>query len=193
MGALVTRTIRFAGGHARAKWNPADKVEIGDRRLVPREIIVQISGGKNEPDLGLKIEVREGIPRYVELVLRARADGPEIRPRDLTAIRLDAWLKQIVAACSVVASGDDGTIWSKPVDDRSAIGDIRRATSGRPRTVTPELLEKVAEIYSDHVSDRPTEAVKRSFGVEHRTAARYVQKARAAGLLPPTVPGKKKA
>ena len=41
--------------------------------------------------------------------------------------------------------------------------------------------------------DRPTEAVARSFGVSHRTAARYVQQARAAGHLPKTDPGKKKA
>jgi Family of unknown function (DUF6214) len=193
MGASSTRSIPLAQGHGRATWNNADKVEIGDRRLVPREIVVQINGGKNEPDFGMRIGVREGIPQVTEVVLKARPEGPEVRDRDLRAIRLTEWLERVVAACSVVDSTGDGTVWSKPVDDHTARADIRRAMPGRPRTITPELLQKVAETYRNHLSDKPTEAVKRSFGVEHRTAARYVQRAREAGLLPPTVPGKKQA
>src|SRR5215207_1996697 len=125
----VTQSITFMGGHGRAVWDPADKVEIGDRRRVPREILVQIRGGKNEPDLGMKIEVREGIPQWVEVTLRARPDGPEVRDKHLAAIHLGDWLNQVVAACSLGLSGvdPDGTVWSKPVDDQSAVGDIRRA------------------------------------------------------------------
>jgi hypothetical protein len=188
--ATVTQT--FLEGHGRAQWDPADKVELGDRRLVPREIFVHIRGGKKEPDILMKIEVREGIPRWAEVALRARPDGPEVRDRDLSAIRLNDWLERIVAMASTVAPGGD-TVWSKPEDDRTAAADIRRAVSGRPRTVTPELLQKVAAIYRQHFDKGPTEAVKRSFGVSHRTAARYVQQARAAGHLPETDPGKKKA
>ena len=179
-------------GHGQATWDPADKVEVGDRRRVPREIFVQIRGGEKEPDLGMKIEVRQGIPQWAEVVLRARPDGPEVRDKDLAAIRLNDWLESIVAMCSVVKSVPDGTVWSKPVNDWSAVPDIRRAVSGRRRTVTPELLQTVAEVYRQHF-DKPTEAVRRSFGVSHRTAARYVQQARVAGHLPETDPGKKKA
>jgi hypothetical protein len=191
MAARVTHT--FMEGHGRATWDPADKVEVGDRRRVPREIFVQIRGGKNEPDLGMKIEVRDGIPRWAVVTLQARPDGPEVRDKDLAAIRLNDWLEHIVAMCSVAESAADGTVWSKPVNDRTAVADIRRAISGRRRIVTPELLQKVADVYRQHFEKGPTEAVSRSFGVSHRTAARYVQQARAAGNLPDTDPGKKRA
>jgi hypothetical protein len=197
MDVSVTRSVPLWGGHGLATWDPAaDKVQLGDRRLVPREILVRVRGGPKEPDLAMKIEVRKGIPQWVEVVLRARPDGSEeVRDKHLRAIRLGDWLEQIVAACSLGFSGAgaDGTVWSKPVDDRSAVADIRRAVSGQPRTVTPELLQKVSEIYRQHFADRPTESVARAFNVKHRTAARYVQRARSAGYLPPTDPGKKKA
>src|SRR4051794_23456181 len=104
MNARVTQTFTFMDGHGRAEWDPADKVEIGDRRQVPREISVQIRGDKSEPDLVMKIEVREGIPRWTQVTLVARPDGPEVRDKDLAAIRLNDWLERIVAMCSTVRS-----------------------------------------------------------------------------------------
>jgi len=184
---LLTHSFTFWGDHGVATWELAD-VEIGDR-LVPQEIFVLIRGGKTQPDLEMKIEVREGIPQCVELVLRARPDGPEIRDKDLAVIRVSDWLEQIVARCSLVRSGSG---WGKPVDDRTALADITRIRSGRPR-ISREHLKKVAEVYRQHFDKQPTTAVARVFGVKHRTAARYVQQARAAGHLPKTNPGKKKA
>jgi DNA-binding transcriptional regulator LsrR (DeoR family) len=73
-----------------------------------------------------------------------------------------------------------------------ALANVRRARSGRP-CISRERLQKVAEIYREHIDDRPTEAVSRTFGISHRTAARYVQQARESGLLPDTTPGKRKA
>jgi hypothetical protein len=184
----LTHSFTFWGDHGLATWELAD-VEIGDR-LVPQEIFVYICGGIAQPDLEMKIEVRDGIPQCVELMFRARPDGPEVRDKDLAVVRVGDWLEQIVAQCSLVRSGP-GT-WSKPVDDRSALADITRSRAGRPR-ISREHLKKVAEVYRRHFDKRPTEAVARAFGVKHRTAARYVQQARAAGYLPDTDPGKKKA
>jgi len=190
---MVTVSHTFWDGYGRATYEPGDRVQVGERRI-PREILVQIRGGANDPDVELKIEVREGIPQWVEVWLKARPDGPEVRDKHLAAIRLGDLLEQIVAMCSLKYSGTGPgwTAWSKPVDDRNAVADIRHALAGRPRTVTPERLQKVAEVYRQHFNQRPTEAVARSFGVSHRTAARYVQQARSAGLLPETEPGKKK-
>lgn len=192
----VTATLTFWDGCGRATYEPGDRVEIGDRRI-PREILVKVRGRRNEPDLAMKIEVRDGIPQWVDLWMKARPDGSEIRDKHLVSIRLKEWLQLIVAMCSTKYSGTGPggtTIWSQPVHDPTAIPDIRRSLSGRPRTVTPDRLHKVAEIYRQHFDEgRPTDAVARSFGVAHRTAARYVQQARAAGLLPKTEQGKKKA
>ena len=164
----------------------------GDRRRVPREIVVQIRGGANQPDYEMKIEVRKGVPRWAEVTLRARPDGPEVRDKDLDAIRLDDWLEQIAAMCSVAHSGTGAGWegWSKPVNDGGALADIRRVKSGRPR-ISRERLQKVAEIYRQHFDDRPTNAVATAFGKDPRTAARYVRLAHDAGFLPDTTKGKK--
>lgn len=194
LGLRVTYAVTFWGGHGRATYGAVDTM-IGDR-VVPSEIFVEIRGGFSQPDLSMKIEVRQGIPVWTEVRLHSRPDGPEVREKDLAQIRLNNWLEQIVAITSMKFAGVPGDPatwgWAKPVNDKSALADIRRVRSGRAR-VSQERLSKVAEVYREHVNDRPTEAVSRAFGVSHRTAARYVQRARDLGLLPPTVPGKKKA
>jgi hypothetical protein len=54
-------------------------------------------------------------------------------------------------------------------------------------------LEEVAQVYREHVASSPTRMVAMLCGYSERTAARRVQQARAAGLLPKTTPGKRKA
>lgn len=189
----MTHAFNFWGGHGRATYDAVD-TKIGDR-MVPSAISVEIRGGPAQPDLSMEIEVRQGIPVWTKVCVHSRPDGPEVREKDLSQIRLNDWLEQIVAQTSMKITGVPGQWgagWSKPVDDTSALADMQRVRSGRSR-MSQERLSKVAEIYREHLSDRPTEAVSRAFGVSHRTAARHVQQARERGLLPPTVPGKKKA
>ncbi len=191
----MTHSIEFWHGHGLATWDiDAARVVVGDR-LVPEQISVNVRGGPSTPDLSMKIEVRQGIPVCTEVTLTARPDGPEVRDKDLEYLRLGDWLEQIVALASMKFSGSfpgGVTGWAKPVDDYTALRDIRRLRSGRSR-MSPERLQKIADVYRQHVDARPTEAVARAFGVSHRTAARYVDQARKADLLPPTSPGKKKA
>jgi hypothetical protein len=153
---------------------------------VPQTIVVSIDGGLNQPDYMMKVEVRQGLPQWTEVTLRARADGSEVRDKDLTAVRLDAWLQQIVAMVSTIGG-------SKPLaDTKPALTDIGLAMKGRPR-ISREHLEQVANIYRDHIDGRPTEAVATAFGKDRRTAARYVRLARDAGYLPDTTRGKRNA
>jgi hypothetical protein len=171
-----------------------DWVPVGDR-WVPRQILVH-SPVPDQPDLTLKIEVRQGIPVYTEVIVRSRPNGPDVRKRDLD-IPLDDWLEQFVGVCSMIgkdfdSSGKPGRLVKQPSDRRAAMVNARRVRSGRPRLAS-DRLQKVALLYREHIADRPTEAVSRAFGVSHRTAARYVQQARGAGLLPDTTPGKRKA
>lgn len=182
----MTHSFTFWDGAGTATWDVADVV-VGDR-LVPQEINVSIRGGFKQPDLDMKIEVRQGVPQWTEVVLRSRPGGPEVRAKDLDAIRLDDWLEQIVAECSLKKSGSG---WGKPVQDISAVRDIRSVRRS-PRSVTPEMVSAAAEIYKAHFDGRPTDAVARSFGVSYRTAARYIQHARATGLLSKTEQGRKK-
>lgn len=62
------------------------------------------------------------------------------------------------------------------------------------RGTTKAELEQVAKLYREHVEGRPVESIRTLMGYgSDRTAARRVEQARAAGLLPSTTPGKKKA
>jgi hypothetical protein len=63
--------------------------------------------------------------------------------------------------------------------------------SSSSAAVTPALLAEVARVYRENLDGNPTEAVAKYTGREHRTAALYVQRARKAGLLGPTSPGRK--
>jgi hypothetical protein len=191
---LVRRTLSFTGGITATYDSASGRVQVGDRWVPPR-IIVHSPGSAKEPDLRMTIEVRQGIPAWTEVTLQARPDGPEVRRRDLD-LPLDGWLEQIVAACSLSAVAVDAsgqwTTLVQPIEDRAALMNVRGARSGRPR-IPQERLQEVADVYREHIEDRPTEAVSRAFGVSHRTAARYVQQARGADLLPDTTPGKRKA
>jgi hypothetical protein len=59
------------------------------------------------------------------------------------------------------------------------------AAPRRRRTLTPEFLERVAEVYRDALAEGkpPTAAVGDAFGVEHSTASKYVRRARDVDLL----------
>lgn len=185
---MAAEIHRFWGGHGQATCDfDAGSVLVGNR-LIPQEIRVTVRGGPSQPDMEMKIEVREGMPECVEFTLRARPDGPEIRDKDLGVVRVAYWLEQIVAMCSMKQS-ETGLV---TMGSQTALSDITRIRTKRPQ-ISREHLKNVSEVYRQHFDTRPTEAVSRTFGVSHRTAARYVQKARAAGYLPDTDRGKKKA
>lgn len=160
-------------------------VPVGDR-LVPEAIFIKVDSDNANPELKMKIEVRQGIPIFTEVTLKSNPGGPDIRDRDLKNIYLDNWLREIVAEFSESPDGEgDG-------DRRHAIKNVEQVRKGRSR-MSPEYLERVAKVYRDNVTGKPTDAVRRAFGLTPRTAARYVSRAREAGLLPPTDPGVKKA
>jgi hypothetical protein len=91
--------------------------------------------------------------------------------------------------------GDTGTTPNRTERESwEADGILQRAFAGRSRGATPGELQLVADVYRANIDGNPTRAVKEDLGyASDRTAARRVERARAAGLLPPTTPGKRKA
>lgn len=170
-----------------AVYDSSTVVTVGDR-LLPAEILVTFPG-KNQPALTMRIVVRKGIPVCTELSLKAD-ETTEVRAKDLSLVRIDDWLEYITAACSESAESSVITV-GEP--DAGALKAVRQARKATRRSVTPEILERVAGIYREHIADRPVQAVMAAFGTSERTAARYVERCRAEGLLPKTEPGRKKA
>ena len=185
------------------------RVAVGDR-WVPPVIVVNLPGGAAQPSLEMTIEVRQGIPVCAELRLSARADGPEVRDKDLRAVRIESLIEQAVARCSMRQVDPSEIPRMSPADladgipaenyeaarrvRKENLANVRRARAGRPR-VSRERLAKVAELYRAHIDSQPVEAVRAAFGVSYRTAARYVELCRSDEyrLLPKTSPGRKKA
>jgi hypothetical protein len=159
---------------------------------VPSEVDVDFSRDRSAPIRTLKIEVRDGIPRCTEIRLAARPDGRELRPSDLEAIDLANWTSDILSECSFQIT-PDGLV--SRAGDRDSFKAIEHAQKAGRRKITPERLQRVADVYRAHVHAKPIDAICDEFDVSYRTAARYVELCRSDEfqLLPKTHKGKRKA
>jgi hypothetical protein len=168
---------------------------IGDV-TVPRVAVYAHDGDVGEPDLEVTFEIRDGRPECVDFHVRAKPDGRGIRTADLQMVtNLDAIAVNVYAAVAPVPGGSAfNWMWRQDEEHtkrvQRAAYEARKARRG---TVTRAALEEVARVYRENLKASPTEAVSLLLGYSKRTAARRVQQAREAGLLPQTTPGKRKA
>lgn len=179
-----------------ATWDLMDTAVVGDR-AVPRAMDIEFVSVDSQPSLQMRIEVRDGVPLCVKVEIEAAENGREVRSVDLRAVRIEDWVEDIVSAVAgKIEWNDDGHATIKYARteeaERAAARAIRQARATTRGNVQKRLPE-VAEVYRRHFEGRPVEAVGAAFGVSYRTAGRYVQLCRDAGLLPPTTPGKKNA
>lgn len=180
-------------------WAEADaasrKVRIGDR-LVPPLVAAHFTGADGQPALDLVLEVKDGVPQCRELRLTSTEGGREIKRLDLDAVRLNEWIEDLYAMFATRIVSEEGHVITAVMnldDHVGAAAQMAQARKGKAaRKMDVDLLAKVAEVYRSHLKHAPTRAVADAFGVQIRTASKYVGLARKAGLLPPTTPGKKK-
>lgn len=175
---------------AEGEWMPSP-------RMLPTWVEFEFCG-QDEPDFYCRVELRDDVPRMVELGWRARENQSEIRQKHLREAEV-ADLVNIVYGTWVVELRD---VWrDKPgmalhaeIDSeqmRVIRGFLHDLRAGR-RHVNTELLRQVAEVYRANFDNAPAQAVARTFGVKQRMAHEYVRRARERGFLPPTTQGKKK-
>ena len=148
-------------------------------------------GNRGAPDVWARCEMRDGVPEVVDFRITAKSEGRAVRSADL-----NAWTglegMAINGFRQFAASRTSGSVG--PEDERNywrIAGDLHEARASS-RGPSKAELDEVARVYRDAIDGRPTEAVQVRFGYSRRTAARRVEQARAAGLLPPTTPGKKR-
>lgn len=177
---------------------PAGDVRIGDY-VMPREAWWTVEGSKGSPDLRMRFEVREGRPQCVEVHVEAKPDGRPVRTSDLQVLSLDAATISVFSSLALRSSYDPETNVTtlEPIGSERefwhAVNAADAAVKAPRRGTTRAELEQVAKVYRDNISGRPVESVRVTMGYgSERTAARRVEQARAAGLLPATTPGKKK-
>ena len=181
----------------KSKWRAAlDHGWVSETHMYPSWVELDAVGDKGAPDVWARFEMRDGVPEVVDFRLTAKAEGRAVRTADLNswqpleglatnAFRNFARLKDPEQAGSdPYGPKDERDFWRIG-------GDLVSARAGHRGPSVAEL-EEVARVYRDAIEGRPTEAVQVMLGYSRRTAARRVQQARAAGLLPETTPGKKK-
>jgi hypothetical protein len=166
-------------------------------RLLPAWVEFDLYG-RDEPDFHCRIELRDDVPRLVELSYRASEKQSEIRQKHLRATELagivNTVYRQWVVEVRDVWRDEPGGMALPTIGDeqdrviRDLVYDLR---VGR-RHVNAELLGQVAEVYRANFHKAPAEAVARTFSVKPRMAHEYVRRARERGFLPPTTQGKKK-
>lgn len=168
----------------------------GAERHMPSWMEVEFFG-YDDPNTWARVELRDQVPRLVEIGWRAGVESREIRPADLRDHDLPAIVDELYAffVITVVDEGDRKLVLhhgeGQDIDPgvRKFLDDRR---SARPR-ITQALLRDVAKVYRANIKHAPTEAVAKAFGVKHRTATNYVKHARDRGLLPPTKQGRAQA
>lgn len=176
-----------------------DLVRLGDY-VVPRALTWKVEGDKGEPDLAVDFEVRNGRPECVGVRVSAKPGGRQVRTSDLQMLALDAITVSAFGRSALHSTYDPETnvTTMEPIGSEqefwAAINAADAAVKAPHRGTTQAELEQVAKVYRDNLHGRPVAAVHIALGYgSERTAARRVEQARAAGLLPPTTPGKRKA
>lgn len=152
------------------------------------------SAGVDAPAWEVEYAVEAGVPRCIAVTVRANEGGREVQSADLRALRLDDLAED--AATNVArrqVQTDAGEVaWVHDLrrfrDVRAEVGAARR---GSRLAITDELLRTVADVYREHLDDRPTEVVRRHLDLgSDRTARLYVKRARDRGFLGKAIPGK---
>jgi hypothetical protein len=173
-------------------WKTERTVSLGTT-VVPSCLEASIIPGSLQPSFDLQIEVIGSVPRCRKLTIRATDGGREITSTDIKAIRIVDWVEVSVstAARDFVSVGNRRMVrlTQDPETSSRTINEIRLARA--PQKITPEYLKRVAEVYRENFDDKPVVAVERAFGVSNSTAAKYVYRARKAGYLGETSPGRK--
>jgi hypothetical protein len=171
-------------------------VPVGDR-LVPAFLDLTLNGDASSPTCHARVEVRDDVPRIVDLQFRANPGEGDVRQAHLRATQVDAVLDLVAAFAVRVIDFDDsggvvqtslspkGEVWQESIDA------LRRARANRK--VTREFLQQVADVYKANIATGPTKAVRERFFVSPRMASIYVKQAEEAGFLSATSPGKKRA
>lgn len=154
---------------------------IGDM-WIPVPITVEKPSSDDGPTLVLRFDEVDGRLECRDVHFRAEPGDREIRRADLRAVSIDDVREEVAATWARPPASEDGyrvIVWSAPDDRAARSAGVSEDRKSR-RRLNDDDKRRVLEIYRANESGAPTRAVAEAFGVAHRTASLYVQKARAA-------------
>lgn len=163
--------------------------------IYPRQLAVTAyaSGEHAGPTARVVFEMRDdGTPVAVEVRFTVEPDGRGLRSSDLAACRVENIARRAFGSMAWPVEGAP-LLTRTPDEQRQISRDLDRAVSKRRPPSNAELRE-IANVYRTALGEgrRPTQAVADTFDLSARTAARRVEQARAAGILPKTSKGRAK-
>jgi transposase len=168
-------------------------VPLGDGKFMVGDRFVSTGlAGEHDPTVRLSFAVVDGVPQCRRVEITATDGGREVRPSDVHSVHLEHVLELVYSKVTFAVHDGSGLeqSWSATLGGEGVLEAVRSARKGRPRKMTPALLAEVATIYREHVTGTPSAEVARRFEVTARTARLYVQRARQAGLLGDSIPGR---
>ena len=170
---------------------PQELKLVGDHwLLVPWTITATSTEDEESPLVRVTLDVIDGKLEVRHLEIAAQDGQREVRQLDLVRIKIGLIRDRFMAEYAHPFEFKDGTYrWTMApgADAGSARAALRRASKDVD-------LQEVARVYLA-AEGEPRRAVMDTFGVGGRVASRYAQRAREAGLLPPSPhnPKRKKA
>lgn len=147
-----------------------------------RQITYTHDGDHERPACTAVFEVRNGVPVCASFTLQSDSQQG-VRTKDFTSVRLDDLRQDVFAYGGVFAPNPDGgyvRVFRAAGDQHNRAG-VRRASNRR--RITPDVLARVAEIYSSAPERGRTRAVQSELNCQERQAFRYIRAARDAGLI----------
>jgi hypothetical protein len=156
-------------------------------------VIYRHSGDEKRPGLTLRIDVADGVPWVTEVAFTTTPGAAQIRPKEIKwgVVDLDRSIGYWLTELAYQRSDEEGVDWEKRLrpsaaERQAAAREVERGRRPtRLRKETPEFLREIAAAYKAAATPKH-EHVGLALGMHPRNAQRWIEKARAAGLLPPS-------
>ncbi len=185
-------TVRFWHDGQLIEWTRSHAQDVIGGVKVPAWVS-QRRYGKGNPDMFVKVAVREGGPEVVELSLISQPGQRDIRRKHLRDVDVEKLAAELYSFEVNEAHPDDGSS-EFAHGERMARKFVERHRRPRDyRIITDSFLQQVAGVYRANIQGAPTKAVAKHFQVGESMASKYVTRARQAGYIPRTKQGQKKA
>jgi hypothetical protein len=128
----------------------------------------------------LTFEVRDGSPGCVKVEVVAGVGESYLRSKDLAAIKINELCIEAFALFGVTKTEDGRFVHRLNYRrDRQRVEHIKT----RRRTMTPDLIARVAQIHDTTPEGSRIAAIRAAFNVAERQALRYIAQARKDGLI----------
>ena len=160
---------------------------LGDRVIAVPATMMWSKDGNEGPTAHVTFDVIDGQLQCIEAIVRRqpRPGQREVTRADLRAVPINDLRDQVAELHSApYERSEGGTTVRVVIGGEEQEREARRTVAATRRGDDIETLRQVAEVYLSH-PHAPTRAVADAFGMAHRTAGVYVQRAREVGLVPP--------